>query len=57
MKDTLISIYNALRMVETKGENTLILADCMRALVEVIKQMDASAPSESSEEVSEDVAQ
>ena len=50
MKETLISIYNALRQVETKGENTLIIADCVRALYEVIQQLDNPADSVNSTE-------
>lgn len=40
MKETLINIYNALRNVETKGESTLIIADCLRALLDVIRELD-----------------
>lgn len=38
MKETLIQIFEALNRIETKGGNTLIMADCLRALAEVIKQ-------------------
>lgn len=38
MNEVLMQIYNALNRVETKGESTLIMADCLRALAEVIKQ-------------------
>lgn len=38
MTEALINIYNALGNVETKGESTLIMADCRRALAEVIRQ-------------------
>lgn len=34
--DTLMQIYNALGMVSTRGEDTLTMADCLRALREVI---------------------
>ena len=32
----LIKIYNTLTLVSTKGEDTLIMADCLRALQEWI---------------------
>lgn len=32
----LIKIYNTLAMVSTKGEDTLIMADCLRALRQYI---------------------
>ena len=38
MNEALMQIFNALNRIETKGENTLIMADCLRALAEVIKQ-------------------
>jgi len=42
-------IYNTLLTVETKGENTLIMADCVRALQQLaqeIQQNPAPAPAE-----------
>ena len=33
---TLSQIYNTLLLVETKGENTLIIAECIKALQGVI---------------------
>lgn len=32
----LAQIYNTLMLVETKGENTLILAECIKALQAVV---------------------
>lgn len=40
MRDRLATIFNALQNVETKGQNTLIIADCMRELLAVIQEMD-----------------
>lgn len=43
----LARIYNTLLTIETKGENTLIMADCVRALQELaqgIQQNDGSVP-------------
>lgn len=39
--EQLKKIYNTLAMVETKGNSTLIMADCVRALMEVITEMEA----------------
>ena len=33
----LTRIYNTLLTIETKGENTLIMADCVRALQETLQ--------------------
>lgn len=43
MTETLIQIFNALNRISTKGENTLIMADCLRALAEVIKNQEGEA--------------
>lgn len=40
MRDRLAQIFNALRNVETKGDSTMILADCMRELLNIIQEMD-----------------
>lgn len=40
MKERLVAIFNALHSVETKGQSTLIIADCIRELSDVIKQME-----------------
>lgn len=40
MRDRLAQIFNALQSVETKGQSTLILADCMRELLNIIQEMD-----------------
>ena len=39
MKETLVQIFNALQNIPTKGESTLIMADCLRALADVINKM------------------
>jgi len=38
MKDRLISVFNALAQVETKGQSTLIVADCLRELQSIISE-------------------
>lgn len=39
MKEQLIRILNTLMLVETKGENTLIMADCIRALQQLAQEL------------------
>lgn len=46
MKTKLVQLYNSLGLVETKGQNTLIMADCMRFLDTLIKE--CSEPNEQS---------
>ena len=41
MKDRLISIFNALTQIETRGQSTLIVADCIRELQSIINEMEA----------------
>lgn len=40
----LTRIYNTLLTIETKGENTLIMADCVRALQETIQGAEQVPP-------------
>ena len=40
MRDRLAQIFNALMSVETKGDSTLILADCMRELLKIVQEID-----------------
>lgn len=46
MRDRLAQIFNALQSVETKGQSTLILADCMRELLNIIQDMDKETKDE-----------
>lgn len=46
MKDKLTAIFNTLKMVETKGDSTLIMADCLRELAQIINGI----PKEGNEE-------
>ena len=39
MKDRIIAVFNAMHRIETKGESTLILADCLRELAQIINEM------------------
>lgn len=45
MKDNLTAVFNTLKMVETHGDSTLIMADCLRELANIIN----SLPTESEE--------
>lgn len=38
--EQLIRIHNTMFNINTKGEDTLIMSDCLRALQEVIQQID-----------------
>lgn len=46
-KESLTNILNALGNVETKGESTLILADCRRMLAQTISSMPDKKPDKS----------
>ena len=39
MKDRLTAIFNLMQRIETKGESTLFMADCIRELANVINSM------------------
>ena len=39
MKDRLRTIFNALQNVETKGQSTLIVADCLRELANILNEL------------------
>jgi hypothetical protein len=47
MKDRLTAIFNLMQRIETKGDSTLFMADCIRELANVINSMpEESAPAE-----------
>lgn len=39
MKEKLIAVFNTLKMVETRGESTLMMADCLRELANIINSI------------------
>ncbi len=39
MKDKLTAVFNTLKMVETRGESTLMMADCLRELASIINSI------------------
>lgn len=48
MKNKLINLHNALSTIETKGNNTLTMADCLRFLEQCINE--CPEPAEPTEE-------
>lgn len=42
--DQLTRIYNTMFEIRTKGEDTLVMADCLRALEQVIQQVYQNNP-------------
>lgn len=38
MKEKLTQLYNTLCLIETKGNNTLIMADCLKFLEQCINE-------------------
>lgn len=40
MKDRLTAVFNALQNIPTRGESTLIMADCLRELLAIIQDLD-----------------
>lgn len=39
MRNKLIAIYNTLIQIETKGDNTVMMADCLRELASIVNSM------------------
>lgn len=46
MKENLQKLYNTLALIETKGENTKIMADCLRFTEKMICEADEAAKKE-----------
>lgn len=44
MKEVLISILNVLTQIETKGQGTLMMADCIQALDQLINKIPGEVP-------------
>lgn len=47
--EQLTRIYNTMLEIRTKGEDTLVMADCLRALEQVVTQVIKANDSQSSE--------
>ena len=39
MKKQLIDIFELMKRIETKGESTVFMADCLKALADIINSM------------------
>lgn len=39
MKKQLIDIFEVMKRIETKGESTVFMADCLKALADIINSM------------------
>ena len=46
MKENFQKLYNTLALIETKGENTKIMADCLRFMEKMIREADEAAKKE-----------
>lgn len=38
MKEKLAKLYNTMNMIETKGQNTIIMSDCLKYLTMLISE-------------------
>ena len=45
-KERLARVFTALQNVETKGDSTMILADCMRELARILQELPDPQPEE-----------
>lgn len=45
MKEKLVVVFNTLKMVETRGDSTLVMSDCMRELAKIINSMESEEQS------------
>ena len=39
MKDKLTALFTAMKQIETKGDSTVIMADCLREIVSIINSI------------------
>lgn len=44
IKEVLISILNMLTQIETKGQSTLMMADCIQALDQLVSKIPDEVP-------------
>lgn len=50
MEIELLKLYNTLATIETKGENTKIMADCLRYMEQLIAKVKANQSSETTQD-------
>lgn len=53
IKEELTKLYNTMIVIETKGENTKIMADCLRFLDQLVKQIPDESQTTMAKEGSE----
>ena len=46
MKERLIQLLNTMSLIETKGESTLVMADCLKFLRDCIQECETSVKGE-----------
>ena len=46
MADKLVKLYNTLLLIETKGENTKIMGQCLQFMEQMIAEEQAKKPEE-----------
>ena len=46
MKEKLINLHNAMLLIETKGESTILMSDCLKLLRQCILEIDKNNASE-----------
>ena len=51
MKNKLIQLKNTLGLVETKGESTLIMADCIKFIDQCVMECEESLPDKKPKDV------
>lgn len=50
MKDRLIAIFNLMQKIETKGDSTVFMADCIRELADIVNTMPEEPKAENPSE-------
>lgn len=46
MKDKLIKLYNTLMLIETKGENTKLMAQCLNYTLQLTNEVEETSDTE-----------
>ena len=51
MRENLAKLYNTLALIETKGESTKIMAQCLQFIEQLVKSCDENTAKEDSDNV------
>ena len=43
MKERLLAVFETMKTIETKGDSTVLMADCLRELASIINSMPAES--------------